>query len=97
MIKLYKFLARRTESEFNKIIHKRLNHSRSSRYPISLSRIAKALSKGDNEGKIVVTVSTVVNDERMIVCPKMTICALKFTESARKRILKAGGEVLTFD
>ena len=29
--------------------------------------------------------------------PKMTVCALRFTEPARKRIEKAGGECLTFD
>lgn len=27
----------------------------------------------------------------------MQICALRFTESARARIVKAGGEVMTFD
>jgi len=29
--------------------------------------------------------------------PKLTVVALRFTESARKRILAAGGKVLTFD
>ena len=29
--------------------------------------------------------------------PKLSICALRFTATARARILKAGGEVLTFD
>ena len=29
--------------------------------------------------------------------PKMTICALRVTEKARDRILKAGGEIITFD
>lgn len=27
----------------------------------------------------------------------LQVCALRFTETARARILKAGGEVLTFD
>ena len=27
----------------------------------------------------------------------MRVCALRFTEEARRRILKAGGEVMTFD
>lgn len=27
----------------------------------------------------------------------MTVCALRFTTSARARILKAGGETITFD
>jgi len=29
--------------------------------------------------------------------PKMTVCALRFTENARARILKQGGQCLTFD
>lgn len=27
----------------------------------------------------------------------LQVCALRFTETARARILKAGGEILTFD
>jgi len=41
LIKLYKFLARRTDSKFNKIILKRLNGSRVTRYPLSISRLTK--------------------------------------------------------
>mmetsp|Transcript_31245 Transcript_31245/g.78957 ORF Transcript_31245/g.78957 Transcript_31245/m.78957 type:complete len:98 (-) Transcript_31245:90-383(-) len=33
----------------------------------------------------------------MYEVPKMKVCALKFTETARARILKAGGECITFD
>ena len=29
--------------------------------------------------------------------PKLTVCALRFSETARKRIVEAGGECLTFD
>ena len=42
-------------------------------------------------------VGSVMNDERLLEVPKMKICALRFTETARARILKAGGECLTFD
>lgn len=49
------------------------------------------------DSKIAVVVSTVTNDLRMLEVPKLRICALKFTEAARKRIVKAGGECLTFD
>jgi len=45
LIKLYKFLARRTDAKFNKIILKRLNGSRTTRYPISISRLTK-ITKG---------------------------------------------------
>merc|ERR1711862_1065802 len=53
---------------------------------------------GEKEGKIAVLVGTVTDDKRIIEeVPKMTVCALRFTETARARIVKAGGECLTFD
>merc|ERR1712151_1247600 len=42
-------------------------------------------------------VGTVTDDKRMYDAPKVTVCALRFTETARARIVKAGGECLTFD
>lgn len=33
----------------------------------------------------------------MTEVPKMSVCALRFSETARKRILASGGECLTFD
>ena len=45
IIKLYAFMSRRTDAKFNQVVHKRLNQSRLNRYPISISRIAKILSK----------------------------------------------------
>jgi large subunit ribosomal protein L18e len=42
-------------------------------------------------------VGTVTNDERILVLPKLRVCALKFTEKARERIVKAGGQCMTFD
>jgi len=95
LIKLYKFLARRTNSDFNRVILKRLAMSRVNRPPISLSKIARFM-KG-KENKIVVIVGTVTDDKRIASVPKLTICALRFTEGARATILKAGGSILTFD
>merc|ERR1711897_89090 len=37
------------------------------------------------------------DDKRLYDVPKLTVCALGFTETARSRITKAGGECLTFD
>ena len=88
-------MARRTDSNFNKVILKRLNQSRVNRYPISVSRIAKNLA--GKEGITAVCVCNVTDDKRLLVVPKMTVCALKFTESAKKRILAAGGQCITFD
>ncbi|KAF8307237.1 ribosomal protein L18e [Clavulina sp. PMI_390] len=98
LVKLYRFLARRTDSKFNQVILRRLYLSKINRPPVSLSRIAKQVStRPSSAGKIVVTVSTVTDDERMLEVPKLTVAALRFTRSAKERILNAGGEVLTFD
>jgi len=72
-----------------------LNGSRANRFPVSLSRLV--LNSKNNQDKIIVIPSTITNDNRMLVVPKLTVCALKVTETARKRILAAGGKILTFD
>merc|ERR1711908_251300 len=93
LVKLYKFLSRRTDSKFNKVIFKRLNMSRRNRPPLSLSKIGKCMEGKD--GKIACVVGTVTDDKRSTEVPKLTICALRYTETARARIAKAGGECLT--
>ena len=60
---------------------------------MSISSIAQKLDKD----KIAVVASTITNDERLLTVPKMTICALHFTETAKARIEKAGGKCMTFD
>merc|ERR1712179_245948 len=67
------------------------------RPPMSIARIARNLAQKGNEDKMVVVVGTVTNDLRIFDVPKFTLCALHVTESARDRILKAGGEIITFD
>jgi hypothetical protein len=47
--------------------------------------------------RIAVVVGTVTDDQRVLDCPKLTIAALRFTETARARIIKAGGKCLTLD
>eukprot|EP00438_Fugacium_kawagutii_P012390 Skav215495 [mRNA] locus=scaffold165:699890:708553:- [translate_table: standard] len=95
LCQLYKFLARRSESKFNKVVCKRLNMSARNRPPLSLSKIAKNMV--DKEGKICVVVGKVTDDQRLFELPQVTVCALQFTETARARIAKAGGECITFD
>mmetsp|Transcript_18974 Transcript_18974/g.19709 ORF Transcript_18974/g.19709 Transcript_18974/m.19709 type:complete len:193 (+) Transcript_18974:43-621(+) len=95
LVKLYSFIARRTGSKFAEVIAKRLCMSRLNKAPISLSRLAKYV-KG-KEDKTAVIVGTVTNDVRFLDVPKLTVCALKFTADARARIVKAGGECLSFD
>merc|ERR1711977_42338 len=96
LVKLYRFLARRTEANFNKVVLKRLFMSRHNRPPLSLSKLAKFMRQ--QEGKMAVIVGTVTDDVRMLECPKgLKICALRVTETARARVLAAGGEIITFD
>ncbi|KAH9950046.1 60S ribosomal protein L18 [Amylocystis lapponica] len=98
LVKLYRFLARRTDSSFNKVILHRLFLSKTNRPPLSLSRIAKeTASAPERDSKVIVTVGTVTDDVRLLVVPKLSIAALRFTAAARERILKAGGEALTLD
>merc|ERR1712024_90900 len=96
LVKLYRFLARRTDAKFNKVILKRLFMSKINKPPLSLARIVRRMKRSEGN-KICVVVGTVTDDVRLLDVPKLTICALRFTESARVRILKAGGEILTFD
>lgn len=69
--------------------------SRINRPPVSVSRIV-GQSKGQ-EGKTVVVVGTITDDNRLLQVPKLSIAALRFTATARARILAAGGEALTLD
>merc|ERR1711924_463746 len=81
LCKLYKFLARRTDSKFNKVIYKRMNMSRRNRPPLSLPKISSAMEGKD--GKIAVVVGTVTDDKRLFDVPKLSVCATRFTETAR--------------
>merc|ERR1712137_805128 len=79
----------------NKVISKRLNMTRRNRPPLSLSKLVKSLE--NKEGKIAVVVGTITDDKRIYEVPKVTVCATRFTETARASIVKAGGECITFD
>jgi len=95
LVRLYRFLARRTGSKFNSIVLKRLYQSNTNQAPMSIARVARYMK--EHEGKIGVIVGTVTDDIRLFDVPKLTIAALAVTETARARILQAGGEILTFD
>ena len=104
LVKLYKFLSRRTTSKFNKCVLKRLLNSRVNRTPVSLSKLAKyaqrkSITDLQKEKKDIIfaIVGTVTNDTRVIDIPEMKVCALKFTEKARERIIAAKGKCITFD
>merc|ERR1712121_566531 len=81
----------------NKVILKRLFMSRTNKPPLAISKLARMMKKDGREGKIAVVVGAITDDIRIHNLPKMKICALRVTERARGRILKAGGEIMTFD
>ncbi|RVW99015.1 60S ribosomal protein L18-2 [Vitis vinifera] len=95
LVKLYRFLVRRTGSKFNAVILKRLFMSKINKPPMSLSRLIRYMQ--GKEDKIAVLVGTVTDDLRVYEVPTLKVTALRFTERARARIEKAGGECLTFD
>ncbi|KAF8541010.1 ribosomal protein L18e/L15P [Trichophaea hybrida] len=104
LVKLYRFLARRTDSSFNKVILRRLFMSKINRPPVSLSKIARHTGNPNinkdnakNNERTVVIVGTVTDDNRLLTVPKVSVAALRFTATARARIEAAGGEAITLD
>ena len=104
LVKLYRFLSRRTTSKFNSVVLRRLLNSRVNRAPVSLSKLAKYtknknIEEEEKKGNEIVfaVVGTVTDDVRLLECPKLRVAALKFTEKARERITEAGGKCITFD
>ncbi|KAJ9665171.1 hypothetical protein H2201_004645 [Coniosporium apollinis] len=101
LVKLYRFLARRTDSKFNAVVLRRLCMSRINRPPMSLSRIIQTAANEHaaktHEGKTIVVIGSITDDVRLLEVPKLSIAAMRFTATARARIVKAGGECLTLD
>jgi len=95
LLKLYSFLARRTGSKATLTIAQRLGMSRMNRPPITLKHLAKHMK--ERLDKTCVIVGGILDDPLFQEVPKMRVCALRFTESARARIEKSGGECLTLD
>jgi large subunit ribosomal protein L18e len=100
LVKLYRFLARRTDSRFNKVILRRLYMSKTNRPPISVSRIAREVAhrNADPTKNTVVVVGAVLDDKRLLsLDQKLSVAALRFTQTAKARIEAAGGECITLD
>merc|ERR1711939_1255667 len=83
LVKLYRFLARRTDANFNKIVLKRLFMSRINRPPMSISRIVSKVSTESAQkaykDKTIAVVGTVTDDNRLLTVPELHIAALRFT------------------
>jgi len=97
LVKLYRFLSRRTDAKFNKTVLKRLFSSKTNKPAVSIKTVAKFVSREGNAGKTTVVVGPVTDDVRVLDVPKLSVCALRFSNTARARILAAGGECLTLD
>ena len=95
---IYNFLARRTNSRFNKVVAKRLILSKRNKAPVSLSKLAKFCpTENQNQNQIFCVVATVTDDVLLKDVPCLNVCALRFTNSAKRRIIEAGGKAMTFD
>uniref|UniRef100_A0A3B3SK77 Myosin, heavy chain 14, non-muscle n=1 Tax=Paramormyrops kingsleyae TaxID=1676925 RepID=A0A3B3SK77_9TELE len=97
LVKLYRFLARRSTAPFNKVVLKRLFMSKTNRPPLSLSRLIRKMKLPGRDNKTAVVVGTITDDVRIQDIPKLKVCALRVTDRARRRIMKSGGQVMTFD
>jgi large subunit ribosomal protein L18e len=91
----------RTDSNFNKVVLRRLFMSKINRPPMSISRIVNITGAGTEHpthaDKTIVVVGTITDDNRLSNVPELHIAALRFTATARARIEKAGGECMTID
>jgi large subunit ribosomal protein L18e len=80
---------------------KRLQSSRINKAPLSLSRLQKialrAAEKNKGKDLVYAVVGCVTDDIRVTDVKPISVCALRFTEKARKRIETAGGKCMTFD
>uniref|UniRef100_A0A8C7ZJW7 Ribosomal protein L18 n=1 Tax=Oryzias sinensis TaxID=183150 RepID=A0A8C7ZJW7_9TELE len=71
LVKLYRFLSRRTNAPFNKVVLKRLFMSRTNRPPIAISRLIRKMKLPGRDNKIAVVVGTVTDDVRIQEIPKL--------------------------
>lgn len=94
-MQLYRYLSRRTDSAFNQTVLRRLLLSRTNQANLGLRRLAK-YAEG-KEDKTLVVIGKITDDPRLLTVPKLTVAALRVSETARARILAAGGEILTID
>lgn len=70
LVKLFRFLARRTDSAFAKVVLKRLYMSKTNRAPLSLSRLARYMR--GKETSTAVIVGAVTDDVRLLEVPKLS-------------------------
>uniref|UniRef100_A0A8C9M189 Large ribosomal subunit protein uL15/eL18 domain-containing protein n=1 Tax=Piliocolobus tephrosceles TaxID=591936 RepID=A0A8C9M189_9PRIM len=85
-VKLYRFLARRTNSTFNQIVLKRLFMSPTNRPPLSLSRMIRKMKLPGWENKTAMVVGTITDDAR-VQEPRQTLRPLQGPEVRARQML----------
>ncbi|EPR78747.1 60S ribosomal protein L18 [Spraguea lophii 42_110] len=93
LFSLYKKVCENTENEIVHKITKRLTMSRTERHPLKLSNIIEQA----NGKEIVVFVGKVLDDDKILEIPKITIVALKISKQAKEKLTLNGGEFYTLD
>uniref|UniRef100_A0A915DPT5 Large ribosomal subunit protein eL18 n=1 Tax=Ditylenchus dipsaci TaxID=166011 RepID=A0A915DPT5_9BILA len=79
------------------VIVQRLFMAKCYRLPLSIACLVRNIKKPGNEKKIVVCAGAVTDDNQIYQVPAITVAALRFTAAARARVIRAGGEAITFD
>lgn len=92
--KLYRFLARRTNSTFSQIV---LFMSLTNQPPLPLSWMIQKMKLPVQEDKTAVVVGTITHDVHVQEVPKLKVHVLPVGSHALGSILRAGGKNLTFD
>jgi len=90
-VKNLKLPRENVKKKFLKELIRRTNSSRKSRSVISLSKLIKFSLKDTT--KSILTVSKILNDERISKTPKLKIFALNFSSSVKKKIIENGGQI----
>lgn len=95
LINLYNRITKHSSDLNIKRIASRLRMSNTARHPVKITRLADEHAK--NPENILVVVAKVLDDNTVFVLPKMRICCLDISLSAKVKIEKFGGEVYTVD
>uniref|UniRef100_A0A8C5FU09 Ribosomal protein L18 n=1 Tax=Gadus morhua TaxID=8049 RepID=A0A8C5FU09_GADMO len=70
LVKLYRFLARRSNAPFNKVVLRRLFMSKTNRPPLSVSSLIRKMRLAGRENRTAVVVGTITDDVRIQDIPK---------------------------
>ncbi|CAI5784859.1 Hypothetical predicted protein [Podarcis lilfordi] len=71
--------------------------SRTNRPPLTVSRKIRKMKLPGQQNITAVVVGTATDDVHIQEIPKLKVCALSMTRGARTHILKADGQIMTFD